>query len=149
MFLTSGQFFVFSWYVFIGAVIGVLYELFYAARVLCGRGLPVTVISDILFAGAAGIVFIFLSGFAAFGELRLYCILAAAAGLIIELLALHQGVAFLTKLMYNKLNGAYKNIVIGLKRFFAVRKDTSGGPDKKARARTGKGLWNKKQSTKK
>lgn len=106
------QIFIFLVCALCGAASGVIYDIFYIARVIvCGaesaaytlKDKIFTAVCDILYFVALAAMFLFCSYLFDFYELRLYMLAATAAGALIYLKSLHIILAICIKKVYNKI----------------------------------------------
>ncbi|MGN0818281.1 MAG: spore cortex biosynthesis protein YabQ [Candidatus Coproplasma sp.] len=107
------QIFIFLVCALCGAASGIIYDLFYVARVIvCGAELAAytvkdkifTAVCDILYFAALASMFLFCSYLFDFYELRLYMLVATAIGALIYLKSLHIILAICIKKAYNRIN---------------------------------------------
>lgn len=90
-----------------GFVFGLIYEVFYFLRLICGsvkgRRKTVEIVLDICFFLAFAVWEIYVAYVFRFPSFRAYVWLGCFLGLIIYLKSLHKIIAFLENLCYNKI----------------------------------------------
>lgn len=92
--------------VLVGVASGVVYELFYILRKLCGD--VAGIVFDVLFFLAFAAMSVFAAVLFSFPNFRVYMYLGNVLGLILYLKSVHRIVAFLLKLCYNKARKGIK-----------------------------------------
>ena len=102
----ANQIFIFLVCVLVGVASGVVYELFYILRKLCGD--VAGIVFDVLFFLAFAAMSVFAAVLFSFPDFRVYMYLGNVLGLILYLKSVHRIVAFLLKLCYNKARKGIK-----------------------------------------
>lgn len=107
------QIFIFLICVLCGAASGIVYDVFYIARVfVCGVEIKAytvkdkifTCVCDVLYFAIFAAMFLFCSYLFDFYGIRLYMLAGAALGALIYLKSVHIILAFSIKKVYNKIN---------------------------------------------
>ena len=98
LFETIGQGSVFLWMLLAGMLIGLLYDLFFFARLLLRAGTALTLAMDILWGALSGVLLAAMLVIANRGRVRLFVLIAVLAGFLLYRAAASRPAMFLAKL---------------------------------------------------
>lgn len=113
MFETSEQFLEFSFCCFSGIICGIFYELFYLLKLIFKKNYIIKIL-DVLFFSLSAIVCRFIFFYYNLSNFRFFYIIGVFLGLVIYLNSFHNIIAFLIKLVYNKICNFIKGLFLNV-----------------------------------
>lgn len=110
LFLAWYNNFAFLVFLYIGLVVGILYEITIFVCTICKNNIVLRNVFDVLIVFLGGFAFIFTLNYAAFGYFRVYHLLTFFAGFIFERVSIGFLVAKSCEFVYNKIIKIFRQI---------------------------------------
>ncbi|GEM_PF-2026302 len=110
LFLVGYNNFAFLVFLYVGLVVGILYEITIFVCTICKNNIVLRNVFDVLVVFLGGFAFIFALNYAAFGYFRVYHLLTFFAGFIFERASIGFLVAKSCEFVYNKVIKLFRQI---------------------------------------